>query len=279
MIIDEHKQNMTKEKGIAKPFLKWAGGKRWLVNYYNQYIHYENERYIEPFLGSGAMFFNIQPQDAIISDTNEELMITYKAIKENWKKVYDQLVYYHEYHTKDLYYEIRSKSYIDVYDRAARFIYLNRTCWNGLYRVNKKGYFNVPIGTRKNVIFSDDNFKLASDILKRAHIECLDFEEIIGASEKNDFLFVDPPYTVRHNNNSFIKYNEKLFSWHDQLRLHKCLLNAKRRGAKIVALNANHKDIINLYKEDFEIVVLKRFSGLAADYSKRNMCTEIVIKS
>src|SRR5699024_9439870 len=115
-------------------------------------------------------------------------------------------------------------------NRAARFIYLNRTCWNGLYRVNKQGKFNVPIGTKVNVRLESDNFMLTSDILKKVDLLISDFENIVDGALEDDFVFADPPYTVAHNNNGFIKYNEKLFSWSDQVRLRDAIIRARERG-------------------------------------------------
>ena len=195
-----------------EPFLKWAGGKRWLVEKQLSPIPIKFKRFCEPFLGSGAMLFHLEPKSAIISDINTELIETYRAIATDWESVYKVLLQYDKKHCKEFYYKIRSISPRKSFLKAARFIYLNRTCWNGLYRVNRKGEFNVPKGTKDRVILSTDKFKDVSDLLKRCSIQNSDFSSIIDETQKDDFLFVDPPYTIKHNNNGFIKYNENIFS-------------------------------------------------------------------
>lgn len=131
------------------PFLKWAGGKRWFVEHTADLIPTFSGRYFEPFLGSGAIFFHLSPKGAVLSDSNTDLIKTYQAIRDDWEAVLFLLELHHRKHCKDYYYSIRSSEPSDKVEAAARFIYLNRTCWNGLYRVNLKGKFNVPIGTKK----------------------------------------------------------------------------------------------------------------------------------
>ncbi len=194
------------------PFLKWAGGKRWLISQHSKIFPNTFNTYIEPFLGSGAVFFKLQPQKAILSDINKELIVTYQAIKEDWQKVLHGLQKHQKLFNKAYYYKIRQDKPENIYDKAARLIFLNRTCWNGLYRVNLDGEFNVPIGTKTDVIMKDDDFETISKTLQNADLLPDDFENIINKANKNDLIFVDPPYTVRHDNNGFIKYNEKLFS-------------------------------------------------------------------
>ena len=227
----DSKENSESE---IKPFLKWAGGKRWLVVQHLSIFPSQFDRYIEPFLGSGAVFFHLRPQNAILSDINKELIETYTAIQEDWESVFCELKKHHRNHCKEYYYRIRSSNPKTPYTRSARFIYLNRTCWNGLYRVNLKGEFNVPIGTKQAVILEKDDFFEVSKILQHAEIKCDDFETVIDEAGKGDLLFVDPPYTVKHSDNGFIKYNEDLFHWDDQVRLSMCLCRAKERGADIM---------------------------------------------
>ena len=212
---------------IIVPFLKWAGGKRWLTKYREALFDTEYERYIEPFLGSGAVFFDLCPERAILSDANGDLIETYHAIRDDWQRVYAYLQDYQQRHSKDHYYATREKTLRNPFTRAARFIYLNRTCWNGLYRVNKDGKFNVPIGTKSTVLLDSDNFSAIAEQLNKAEISTTDFEVTIEKCRQGDLLFVDPPYTVKHNHNGFIKYNETLFSWDDQVRLHHSLVEAK----------------------------------------------------
>ncbi len=260
-----------------KPFLKWPGGKRWLVTYHPDVFELPFKRYIEPFLGSGAVFFHLQPEKAILSDVNDELINTYKAIKDDYKSVERFLRFHQKYHTKEHYYEVRRSCPRNLFKKAARIIYLNRTCWNGLYRVNKKGKFNVPIGTKNKVLLDEDDFKSVSALLDSCIVEVSDFEKTINIAEDGDLVFVDPPYTVIHTNNGFMRYNEKLFSWDDQQRLSKCLLQAKERGARIVATNANHSSVINLYKKYFDLFIVERASIISGKASSRRPCEELLI--
>ena len=163
----------------CQPFLKWAGGKRWLAAKKLSHFPGSYATYYEPFLGSGAIFFALSPKKAVLSDTNSELILTYKAIKSNWRLVLSCLQKHHKSHSKEYYYATRSQIPEDRYQRASRFIYLNRTCWNGLYRVNKEGQFNVPIGTKTNVVTNGDNFALIAERLKNSRLFCFDFRHVI----------------------------------------------------------------------------------------------------
>ncbi len=270
---------MNSENNEIRPFLKWAGGKSWFVSNYSHLLPKKFNRYVEPFIGGGAVFFHLQPKKAIIGDSNEDLINTYRAIRDNWALVYKYLIKHHNKHNSDYYYKIRNSYPRSFEQQAARFIYLNRTCWNGLYRVNLKGDFNVPIGTKTNVIYDNDQFEQIAAILQKVHIVDKDFEYLINKSQKGDLLFVDPPYTVTHNNNSFIKYNEKLFSWDDQVRLYHALEKARKRGVCILATNANHNDIENIYKKTFKTIVVRRNSVLAGKTEYRKEIEELVILS
>lgn len=267
---------MQRNYGICLPFLKWAGGKRWLASRHASIFPENYNRYIEPFLGSGAVFFKLAPQKAILADLNKELIDTYRAIKNDWHQVFSRLQIHHELFNKDYYYKIRNSKPANLYDRAARLIFLNRTCWNGLYRVNLKGVFNVPIGTKVAVIQEDDDFEKISKFLKKAKLYNDDFAVIIDKARENDLIFVDPPYTVRHDNNGFIKYNEKLFSWDDQIRLRNALVRAKQRGAKVIMTNANHKSIQKLYKNNFELLTVNRNSVLSGKSEYRGTVSELI---
>jgi len=261
----------------VKPFLKWAGGKRWLVASHANLLPKGFNRYIEPFLGSGAVFFYLCPTKAILGDSNSELIDTYLAIKQNWALVYRYLKKHQRMHSRDYYYRIRSFKPKSLASRAARLIYLNRTCWNGLYRVNQAGTFNVPIGTRSSVIFEDDSFDKVSESLQGAELQSCDFEQIIDMAGEGDFVFADPPYTVRHNDNSFIKYNEKLFSWLDQERLCSALKRAKDRGAQILVTNACNQSVRELYEANFETLAVSRNSLISSKVETRKKCEELVI--
>lgn len=270
--------NTTNKKQI-KPFLKWAGGKRWLINRYaHLFKDIKFTRYFEPFLGSGALFFFFQPKEARLSDINPDLIILYKVIKNDPEKLLRLLRIHHRDHSKDHYYRVRSKVPDNPIEKAARILYLNRTCWNGLYRVNAMRQFNVPIGTKTSVILPTDDFISVSSILSTVELECCDFEESINMATAGDFVFIDPPYTVQHNNNNFLKYNENIFSWDDQVRLKKAIVRAMKRGVKGLVTNANHPSIIELYKGIGDHDQLIRSSILAANKEKRGLTTEALFK-
>ena len=262
---------------IILPFLKWAGGKRWLTSSHPELLQKPFKRYIEPFLGSGAVFFHLAPNRALLADSNPDLIETYQAIKDDWYRVLKELNKHNRNHSKRYYYTVRDMKLRSPYTRAARFIYLNRTCWNGLYRVNLRGAFNVPIGTKSSVLLDTDDFDSISKLLVSADLRVADFADIIGQAGRNDLVFIDPPYTVKHNLNGFVKYNETLFSWDDQIRLRDSVVNAKERGASIVLTNACHKSIKQLYRNIGTQRRLSRYSILAADSAKRKMCDELVI--
>ena len=262
-----------------QPFLRWAGGKRWIIPKIQSLIPDIFDNYFEPFLGSGAVYFSIKPDKALLSDSNENLINTYVCIRDNWEKVLFHLKDHQENHCKEYYYNIRSIIYDTACEKAAQFIYLNRTCWNGLYRVNLNGNYNVPIGTKKNVILPTDDFEAISNTLKSAKIEHSDFEVSLNKAKYNDFVFIDPPYTVKHNKNGFIKYNEKLFSWEDQVRLRDSIAKGIERGAMFLITNARHFCIEELYNGLGSIHYLSRNNVLAGNAIHRGKFDEIAIKT
>lgn len=263
-----------------EPFLKWAGGKRWLIS--NSTITFpemlEADRYLEPFLGGGAVFFHLKPSNGYLSDINDELINSYINVRDNWADLIDILLKYDKCHSQEFYYQIRASKPRTYLKRAARFIYLNRTCWNGLYRVNKKGEFNVPIGTKTRVVLESDNFQELSSLLSNIDIVACDFEETIDKAIEGDFLFIDPPYTVKHNMNGFVKYNENIFSWDDQIRLKNAVIRAINRGVWVLLLNANHSSIKTLYKGVGEMITLERASVIAGNSEARGVYSELAIK-
>ncbi|NTI47088.1 Dam family site-specific DNA-(adenine-N6)-methyltransferase [Agrobacterium rhizogenes] len=260
-----------------KPFLKWAGGKRWLIERPEFSLPEFSGRYIEPFLGGAAIYFNVLPGEALLSDVNPKLIRTYQAIRNEWGAVFDCLAKHHAMHSKDYYYAQRSMEYPDEAAQAAHFLYLNRACWNGLYRENLKGEFNVPIGTKSKIVLETDDFKSVSDALQGAELRCCDFGETIDEAQSGDLVFVDPPYTTAHNMNGFVKYNQKIFSWEDQIRLRDKLVNAAQRGCKIVATNAWHESVIELYRGAATIVEVPRASVISGNNRGRKETSESLI--
>ena len=196
---------------------------------------------------------------------------------EDWFKVFVKLVEHSRKHSYDYYYKQRSIIHKNKYSQAAQFIYLNRTCWNGLYRLNRQGRFNVPKGTKTKVILDTDDFEGISNSLKNIVLMDDDFENVIKIAGEGDLLFIDPPYTANHNNNGFLKYNETIFSWNDQLRLSNCIKEAKERGARIILTNADHKSIKELYHGSFSMRSISRFSVLSGKSMYRGKVSELLV--
>ncbi|WP_278447135.1 DNA adenine methylase [Stutzerimonas kunmingensis] len=260
-----------------QPIIKWAGGKRWLVRKAADLFPSDYENYIEPFLGGAAVYFHLSPSSAFLSDVNSELINVYSSIKEDWLQVAEHLKAHQNLHCHDYYYKVRATIPDSRFAQAARTLYLNRTCWNGLYRVNLKGEFNVPIGTKSNVLADIEAFPHVAKLLQGATLRVGDFETSIDAAQGGDFIFIDPPYTVKHNYNGFIKYNENLFKWEDQIRLRDAVVRAVERGVKVLVLNANHESISSLY-ETFEQVVLSRSNVLSGKSEFRGVYQELAIR-
>lgn len=270
----------TSTPEYARPFLKWPGGKRWFVQKHPDVFPEKYRRYIEPFLGSGSVYFHLRPQRALLGDSNAELIAAYRGLRYGWRKAHALLRKHQEDHGDRHYYHVRQQEPRSNIERAARLIYLNRTCFNGVYRVNQKGEFNVPKGTRDSVLFETDDFAAAARLLRSAEIRVSDFEKLVDKATHNDLVFADPPYTVRHNLNGFIKYNEKLFSWDDQVRLANALARARGRGAHVVSTNANHASVRKLYaSHGFPLKNISRFSSISATADSRKQFEELLILS
>lgn len=259
-----------------QPFLKWAGGKRWLAIREELPNLGGFKRYVEPFLGSGAIYFHSAPKRSLLSDVNSELIELYMMMRDHPSDLYDLMKAHHKLHDKDYYYDIRRWRPTKPIDRAARFLYLNRTCFNGLYRVNLKGDFNVPIGTKSSVIFPGEDFSQYAKALKSADIAVRDFEKTLAMCKRGDVAFIDPPYTVMHNANGFIKYNENLFKWSDQIRLRDAVDGAVRRGCAIMMTNADHQSVRDLYKDLLVYNSVSRRSVLSGSSEARGSTTEAI---
>ena len=259
-----------------KPFIKWPGGKRWLLDSKQITLPDYDGRYIEPFLGGAAVFFYLSPTKAILSDVNSKLINTYDAVRSDWQLVHCALKRMQALHCEEFYYKERARKRRTNHTKAAQFLYLNRTCWNGLYRENLFGEFNVPIGTKTQVLLPDDNFESASKALQRAELRVCDFEETLMDAKKGDLVFLDPPYTTAHNINGFIKYNQNIFSWNDQVRLRRCAEAAYQRGSKIILTNADHRTIHELYADMGQPKIVSRSSVISGSATARGKTTEVV---
>ncbi|MNC26763.1 Modification methylase DpnIIA [compost metagenome] len=259
-----------------KPFLRWAGGKTWLVKHLNEIlgdIVFTN--YHEPFLGGGAIFFTMSPEQvSYLSDLNCELIDTYQAIKEDPFAVINTLQTYEN--TEEFYYEIRSQVPVDRFEQAARFIFLNQTSFNGIYRVNQRGEYNVPFGYRDKNFLEEDKLIAASESLQNTVLSSGDFAHNKNNIKEGDLVFLDPPYTVSHNNNGFIKYNQRLFSLDDQKRLSGFIDYIKDQGAYYILTNAAHQTILELFDKGDRLIELSRASLIGGDNAKRGKISEFI---
>lgn len=263
-----------------RPFLKWAGGKRWLTKHVYQFPAFDG-RYIEPFVGGGSVFLTLRPKKSVLGDINGSLINCYSAIRDNSDLVERYLKEYAKGHASggaSFYYRVRSSQPRSDCKKAAQFLYLNRTCWNGLYRVNRLGQFNVPRGTKDQVVFPDEDFGVLADALSKVELYCQDFERTMELARENDLIFADPPYTVLHNSNGFLKYNENMFSWDDQVRLKNASLRAAQKGAFVFVTNADHHSIRELYKGIAQIESLPRQSKISGSVKGRKQTTELLLR-
>lgn len=258
------------------PFLRWAGGKTWLLPYLGELINgLEYKNYYEPFLGGAAVFFSLSiPKHAYLSDINYELIETYTEVRDKPEKVIEILATFPN--TEKDYYKIRATEFVDATARAARFIYLNYTSYNGLYRVNRKGKYNVPYGFREKIIYDFEKIRIASQGLQKVELNCEDFSANKHQIEEGDLVFLDPPYTVSHNQNGFIKYNQKLFSLEDQYRLSKYIDYIKKKGAYYVLTNAAHETILEIFGKCDRTVILNRNSLIGGKNSQRGKTSEYI---
>ena len=263
-------------KGKAVPFLRWAGGKTWLIDNLNCLLKgVEYNYYYEPFFGGGAVFFDMDPERAFLSDLSSPLINTYQQIKKNPLKVIEQLNSMPN--TEEDYYRIRAIETSDNIELAAIFIYLNATSFNGLYRVNRLGKYNVPYGRRKNYNIDKDKFLLASRSLKKANVKCCDFMKIKDSIQKGDLVFLDPPYTVSHNNNGFIAYNQNIFKLEDQYRLAELIDHIDQVGAYYVLTNAAHEEIERIFKRDNQrMLTWSRASTIGGKNAVRQKINEFI---
>jgi len=255
----------------AKPFLRWAGGKSRLVAQILEHFprDFRCQRYVEPFVGGGALFFALAPRRALLSDANKELINAYIQVKQNVEEVIRGLRSFRW--TKPEYYEVRNRRPRTDFSRAIRFIYLNRACWNGLYRENSRGGFNVPFGRYYRPSETDDeNLRRASCALAGARLFAWDYTKTLAKVREGDLVYIDPPYVVDGKNNGFIHYNADVFSWEQQQELARLASELVKRGAFVLVSNGADGQITRLYRKwGFERFPVRRKMTLAADSSRR----------
>ena len=256
--------------------MRWAGGKRWLTNRLRQMMPERIGAYFEPFLGGGSVFFALLPERGVLSDASERLVETYESLRDEPLEVIAALEQWQN--DEATYYRVRDLDYQESALRSAQLIYLNRTCWNGLYRVNLSGRFNVPYGHHQRRVFDADHLLRISSALQNTVLRYGDFYiNVLDASE-GDFVYFDPPYTTRHSRNGFLKYNQSLFTWEDQERLGRTAVELADRGCHVVVTNASYEPILSLY-QGFRHEEISRSSVLAANPKYSQIISEFLIYS
>ena len=274
---------LEKLKEETHPIVKWVGGKRQLMFELLKNMPKSYNRYFEPFIGGGALFFELQPELAYISDMNEELINLYSVVRDNVYELIDDLSK-HEV-SKEYFLEIRNidrtEKYAELSDveRASRFIYLNRTCFNGMYRVNSQGQFNVPFGHYKNPRIIDENNLLnCSELLKKTEIKCADFSEILTKVQKGDFVYFDPPYVPLNETSSFTSYTKDGFDIDMQFKLRDVCDELDSKGVKFMLSNSDTKLVNELYA-NYEIKKVFASRQINANADGRGKITEVLVRN
>lgn len=271
----------------VKPFVKWAGGKTQLLETIDKHLPEKFNRYFEPFVGSGALLFKLQPKTFSINDSNQELICAYKCFQNDllFEKLKKELEKHENEHSEQHYYDVReidrdSLFYtLPVYERAGRMIYLNKSCFNGLYRVNSKGYFNVPSAKKDKVnCFDRKNFEQLREFFesRKCVITNCDFEKAVKNAKTGDFVYFDPPYDTPDNKDSFTAYDKNSFGKDEQIRLSNVFKKLSKKGVYVMLSNHNTSLIRELYKDfHINIVSAKRMINSKAD--GRGEVEEVII--
>jgi DNA adenine methylase len=257
--------------------LKWPGGKRTLLKAILPHTPDAFQCYYEPFVGSGALFFALAPSTSILSDSNHELINCYIQIRDHPEAIIACLS--NMKNTQEDYYKVRASEPTEYIERAARLIYLMTLSFNGIHRVNRQGKFNVPYNHKKHLNPCDkEKILKASIALSTAQLKYGDFEKITEQAKCGDFIYFDPPYTILQEPGRFVKYNEQIFSWEDQVRLAKTAHRLVNSGCYVLVSNADHPDVLQLY-QDFHVQHISRFSAIAAKSKHRSKTTECLFYS
>lgn len=263
----------------AKPFLKWVGGKRQLLHEIVPRLP-KYSRYFEPFIGGGALFFHLQPKNAYITDINLELINVYRIIRDDVHELIKDL----KKHTNDKEYFLkirdidRSIEYIawDQVSKASRFIYLNKTCFNGLYRVNSKGQFNVPFGKYANPkILDEENLLNCSRVLQDTYIETAHFSNVLNHAQEGDFVYLDPPYIPVNQTSNFTSYSKEGFGDTEHWKLKEVCDRLTKKGVKFMLSNSYTERTLSLYK-DYNIYTVSASRSVNSDASKRGKVFEVI---
>lgn len=268
-------------------FLKWVGSKRQLLPEIRKYYPVKFDTYFEPFLGAANVLFDLKPKKAIINDVNWELINCYEQIRDNPQELRDCLRIFQSFDNEEYYYKIRNIDLTDDYKtkpnewKAARTIYLNKTCFNGLYRVNKDGHFNVPYANHKNKFnFDRENILDIHYYLSRNDIliQNVDFELSVKCAHEYDFIYFDPVYYPLSDTSNFTSYTKDGFNKDDQIRLKNCFDDLTNRGCYCLLSNSHCDFILNLYK-DYEIIEVKAKRNVNCDGNGRGKISEVLVKN
>jgi len=264
-------------------FVKWAGGKKQLLEQFKPLFPEKINRFFDVFVGGGAVAFyiikNYKPKEVFISDINEELINTYEVIKNDVENLIIELKKLKQLHNKETYYKIREEDpkLLSPLTRASRFIYLNKTCFNGLYRVNSKGGFNVPMGSYKNPsIIIENDLREISKILKDVKIKVMGFEKVIELARKRDFIYFDPPYYPLKKGKSFTTYTKGNFLEKEQEQLAEVFKKLAQKDCKVMLSNSDTKFIRDLYK-NYPIKIVKANRMINCNGSGRGKINELVV--
>ena len=273
-----------KNDELVMPVVKWVGGKRQLITEIDKYIPSHFSTYYEPFLGGGAVFFYLQPKKAVVNDINKELINLYQVIQDNVEELIEDLKKHKN--EPDYFYSIRELDRdLEVYkkltpvERASRIHYLNKTCYNGLFRVNSQGQFNVPFGRYKNPnIVNEITLRAVSNYFNSAKItfKCCDFEEAVKGARKGSFIYFDPPYDPVSDTSSFTGYDKGGFDRQEQKRLKKLCDKLNRRGIKFLLSNSETNFILDLYR-DYKIEIVQAKRSINSKGNKRGEVNEVLV--
>ena len=273
-----------------KPFVKWAGGKRQLIPQIEKHLPDKFSSYFEPFLGGGALLFHIlyenQNLKGYVSDLNSDLVLAYITIRDKLDDLLKSLQKHSDNYfsnSKSYYYSIRESTPKNQVDKVSRLLFLNRTCFNGLYRVNSKGKFNVPLGRYSNPnIVQEENLKYVNQFLNqnKITIKCQDFSSTVESVKKGDFVYFDPPYQPVSKTANFTSYTNSNFTFNDLKRLAKVSNQLAKRGVNVLLSNSSSKQVLDLFATtDWEIVEIKANRAINSDSHKRTGHSELLIKN
>ena len=283
------RQQYRLETTIPKPFVKWAGGKRQLIPILDKYFPKNHGTYFEPFLGGGAVLFHLLSknpnQRCSVSDLNSDLVLAYVTVRDRVDELISSLKKHSKNYfanTSSYYYKIRENEPKGQIEKTSRLVFLNRTCFNGLYRVNSKGKFNVPLGRYSNPnIVNEENLRAISRVLqpRKISIKCQDFSSVLDEVKKGDFVYFDPPYQPVSKTANFTSYTNRDFNLDDLERLAELCHSLDSKGCQVVLSNSNTKEVKAMFDKSWKIKEIEANRSINCDSKKRTGHSELVIKN